>query len=178
MSEAEEEWKPNRRPQSTMALSLAAALDVAFMLDSEVDNLSQSVQQKRQMVTIQNRELEALEAKIREAEQLLKAKASRSSSPISNASHGRNTPRRRPGLEGAFPTDDVEKGCRPSHLSSPISESNPSDEGFTDSSASAATSTDADESANRDDSVSEKEEKGDAQGKDRNHDGSELGGPD
>jgi hypothetical protein len=29
-----------------MARSLAAALDVAFMLDSEVDNLSQSVQQK------------------------------------------------------------------------------------------------------------------------------------
>jgi len=29
-----------------MARSLAAALDAAFMLDSEVDNLSQSVQQK------------------------------------------------------------------------------------------------------------------------------------
>jgi hypothetical protein len=119
------------------------------------------------MVTIQNRELEALEAKIRAAERLLNEKESRSSSPVSNTSHGRNTPRRRPGLEGAFPTDNTDKGRHSSHLSSPISESNPSDEGFTDSSASAATSTDADESANRDDSGGEKEEMGEAQGKEQ-----------
>ncbi|KAL1954396.1 hypothetical protein VTO42DRAFT_1211 [Malbranchea cinnamomea] len=68
MSDKEEEWKPNGRPQSTMAISLAAAMDDAFMLDSDIDSLANSVHYKKQMVTIQSRELEALEAKIREAE--------------------------------------------------------------------------------------------------------------
>ncbi|KAH8705677.1 hypothetical protein BGW36DRAFT_16686 [Talaromyces proteolyticus] len=72
MSDTEQEWKPNpRRPQSTMAQAFSLALDNAFMLDSDVDHLTQSIEQKKQMMTIQARELEALQAKIREAEERL-----------------------------------------------------------------------------------------------------------
>jgi hypothetical protein len=104
------------------------------------------------MVTIQNRELETLEAKIRETEQLLKEQQSRSSASEPDISNGKSSPRRRPGLEGVFPSENAEKGYSSSPLSSPISGNRPSDEGFTDSSTCAATS-------------SENEEKEEAQGK-------------
>lgn len=116
------------------------------------------------MVTIQNRELEALQAKIREAEERLKERESLSS-PRSNIGSGRNNRHRRPALAGVFSTGNGEKGHGPSPLSSPISESHPSEGGFMDSSNSATTSSDADESANRDESASENERKGDGKGK-------------
>lgn len=92
MSDIEEEWKPKGRPQSTMAQNLASALDSAFMLDSEVDHLSNSIQYKKQKVTIQSRELEALEARIREAEERLKLQngAGTSSAQSSGNSHRAN----------------------------------------------------------------------------------------
>ncbi|OJD17236.1 hypothetical protein AJ78_02673 [Emergomyces pasteurianus Ep9510] len=154
MSDIEEEWKPTGRPQSTMARSLAAALDNAFMLDSEVDSLTQSVHYKKQMVTIQNRELEALEARIREAENRLKESSSRSASPEEEPSNSAENgfDRREGDMVGAFPSgQDAEKRYGQSPLSSPNSESHQSDEGFTDGLASAATATssDADDCANR-----------------------------
>ncbi|KKZ68401.1 hypothetical protein EMCG_00170 [[Emmonsia] crescens] len=154
-----------------MARSLAAALDNAFMLDSEVDSLTQSVHYKKQMVTIQNRELEALEARIREAENRLKETSSRSVSPEEESSNtAENGPDQREGaMVGAFPSgQDAEKRHGQSPLSSPTSESHQSDEGFTDGSNSAATSSDADDSANRDDGATRSETQEKENGIDRN----------
>jgi len=64
------------------------------MLDSDLDHLAQSIQQKKQMVTIQARELEALQAKIREAEERLKQKDLHLAS--ASGSSGRNSPDDRP----------------------------------------------------------------------------------
>ncbi|KAI9042838.1 uncharacterized protein KD926_004903 [Aspergillus affinis] len=80
MSDAEQGWKPSGRPQSfvlpTMAQAFSSVLDSAFSLDPGVDNLSQSLEDKRQQMLIQNRELEELQAKIRAAEERLKARES------------------------------------------------------------------------------------------------------
>ncbi|KAG2413324.1 hypothetical protein HFD88_002513 [Aspergillus terreus] len=73
MSDADQEWKPSGRPQSTMAQAFSSALDSVFALDSEVDHLSQTIDQKRFQMLIKNRELEELQAKIRAAEERLKA---------------------------------------------------------------------------------------------------------
>ncbi|PYH90778.1 hypothetical protein BO71DRAFT_461546 [Aspergillus ellipticus CBS 707.79] len=76
MSDTEQEWKPSGRPQSTMAQAFSSALDSAFSLDSDVNHLSQTIDQKRHQMMIQNRELEQLQAKIREAEERLKSRHS------------------------------------------------------------------------------------------------------
>ncbi|KAL4918236.1 hypothetical protein BDW62DRAFT_69817 [Aspergillus aurantiobrunneus] len=76
MSDADQEWKPKGRPQSTMAQAFSSALDSAFSLDTDVDYLSQTVDQKKYQMMIQNRELEELQARIREAEERLKARRS------------------------------------------------------------------------------------------------------
>ncbi|KAL2872753.1 uncharacterized protein BJX67DRAFT_376545 [Aspergillus lucknowensis] len=76
MSDADQEWKPKARPQSTMAQAFSSALDSAFSLDSEVDYLSQTIDQKKFQMIIQNRELEELQARIRQAEERLKARRS------------------------------------------------------------------------------------------------------
>ncbi|ODH39745.1 hypothetical protein ACO22_01791 [Paracoccidioides brasiliensis] len=152
MSDTEEEWKPNGRPQSTMARSLAATLDNLFMLDSEVESLTTSVHYKQQMVTIQNRELEALQARIREAEMRLKEKTSRSISLEEDC----NTEIAAP----LPPGKDVDErnGHSPSSSSS-SPESHQSDEGSTDSSTTAATSSDVDDGASHDGSGNERQEK-------------------
>ncbi|KAL1972630.1 hypothetical protein VTN31DRAFT_7044 [Thermomyces dupontii] len=73
-----EEWQPNpRRPQSTMAQAFSVALDNAFMLDNDINHLDQTVQQKKQMMTIRERELQALQQKIRETEERLKEQEER-----------------------------------------------------------------------------------------------------
>ncbi|KAL4956896.1 hypothetical protein BDW69DRAFT_181145 [Aspergillus filifer] len=72
----DQEWKPKVRPQSTMAQAFSSALDTAFSLDSDVDHLSQSIDQKKYQMMIQNRELEELQNRIREAEERLKARRS------------------------------------------------------------------------------------------------------
>lgn len=76
MSEADQEWKPSGRPTSTMAQAFSASLDSAFSLDSDVTQLSQTIDQKKQRMIIQNRELEELQQRIREAEERLKARES------------------------------------------------------------------------------------------------------
>ncbi|KAL4910096.1 hypothetical protein BDW74DRAFT_173565 [Aspergillus multicolor] len=75
MSDADQEVK-KARPQSTMALAFSSALDSAFSLDSDVDYLSQTIDQKKYQMMIQERELEELQAKIRQAEERLKARGS------------------------------------------------------------------------------------------------------
>ncbi|KAJ5618439.1 hypothetical protein N7528_007082 [Penicillium herquei] len=75
MSDTEQEWKPKVRPQSTMAQAFSSALDSAFMLDSDVNHLSQTIDQKKQQMIIQSRELEALQQRIRETEERLKRQA-------------------------------------------------------------------------------------------------------
>ncbi|CAK37595.1 hypothetical protein AAWM_01507 [Aspergillus awamori] len=76
MSDIDQEWKPKNRPQSTMAQAFSSALDSAFSLDSDVNHLSQTIDQKRHQMMIQERELEQLQARIREAEERLKARQS------------------------------------------------------------------------------------------------------
>ncbi|KAJ5923886.1 hypothetical protein N7466_008073 [Penicillium verhagenii] len=88
MSDLDQEWKPTKiRPQSTMAQAFSSALDSAFSLDSDVNHLSQTVDQKdekltqeletrKQQMIIQSRELEALQERIREAEERLKRSTS------------------------------------------------------------------------------------------------------
>ncbi|GES57090.1 hypothetical protein Y699_02625 [Aspergillus terreus] len=80
MSDADQEWKPSGRPQSTMAQAFSSALDSVFALDSEVDHLSQTIDQKRFQMLMKNRELEELQAKIRAAEERLKAQQANTSS--------------------------------------------------------------------------------------------------
>ncbi|EZF28330.1 Ca2+dependent lipid-binding protein, contains C2 domain protein [Trichophyton interdigitale] len=147
--ELDKEWKPSgRRPQSTMARSLAAALDNAFMLDSEVDNLTNSIHYKQTLVSMQSRELEALEARLRATENRLRMQkgeaplepvkandgANNDNSTSQNGSHKGRTP-----LEVS--TTDKERGLPP--LSTP----NQSDDGFTTNASTSPATTDQDDEA-------------------------------
>ncbi|KAJ5112689.1 hypothetical protein N7532_000734 [Penicillium argentinense] len=76
MDRMDREWKPKMRPQSTMAQDFSTALDSAFMLDSNVNELSQTIDQKKQQMMIQSRELEELQQRIRDAENRLKSRQS------------------------------------------------------------------------------------------------------
>lgn len=108
------------------------------------------------MVMIQNRELEQLQARIRETEQRLKARQSRilTQSDINEAT-GRSEPNA--GTEeytSRGDDEDEEKTHAPqSALSSPIS--GPSDEGSTGSATSAATSHDMDDSGDAEYAIDE-----------------------
>ncbi|KAJ5974537.1 hypothetical protein N7481_011747 [Penicillium waksmanii] len=87
-SDLDREWKPTKmRPQSTMAQDFSTALDSAFSLDSDVNHLSQTIDQKKQAMMIQSRELEELQQRIRDAENRLK---SRQSVNYGSPSTGRN----------------------------------------------------------------------------------------
>ncbi|KAL4876107.1 hypothetical protein BJY04DRAFT_200657 [Aspergillus karnatakaensis] len=90
MSDADQEWKPKARPQSTMAQAFSTALDSAFSLDTEVDYLSQTIDQKKFQMIIQNRELEELQNRIREAENRLKARRSVLVEPSSRPADARD----------------------------------------------------------------------------------------
>ncbi|KAL1966129.1 hypothetical protein VTN77DRAFT_4877 [Rasamsonia byssochlamydoides] len=137
MSDTEQDWKPNpRRPQSTIAQAFSLELDSKFMLDNDVDHLTQTIEQKKQMMTIQARELQALQEKIREAEERLREQESRLASP--SRSNGRHSPND----EGSRQGGEGEESHTRSPTSSPTSDGHPSDEGFTDSATSAATSND------------------------------------
>jgi peptidoglycan hydrolase CwlO-like protein len=59
-----------------MAQAFSSTLDSVFALDSDVDHLSQTIDQKRFQMIIKTRELEELQAKIRETERRLKARQS------------------------------------------------------------------------------------------------------
>ncbi|KAE8352660.1 hypothetical protein BDV28DRAFT_122096 [Aspergillus coremiiformis] len=107
MSDAEQGWKPKARPQSTMAQAFSTALDSVFALDSDVHHLSQTVDERKFQMMIQNRELEELQAKIRATEERLKARKSL----IFDGSGSRSNATQRNGgyqsPESASPTDTV-----------------------------------------------------------------------
>ncbi|MCJ1274694.1 hypothetical protein MMC21_002492 [Puttea exsequens] len=105
----EEEWKPNGRPQSTIARNFSASLNDAFAIDSKLDDLAQSVEQKKQAVNSQNAELEALEAKLRETEDRLKQRQSRNSSPSGINFGNTSSPLRRRPLAEAFGGQENER---------------------------------------------------------------------
>eukprot|EP00914_Ancora_sagittata_P028045 GHVO01055058.1.p1 GENE.GHVO01055058.1~~GHVO01055058.1.p1 ORF type:complete len:140 (-),score=17.77 GHVO01055058.1:146-565(-) len=93
-------WKPTtNRPSSTLALNFMTELDSLFKLDGDMDSLDRNLLEKKQAVTSQTQELEALEARLREAEDRLK-KASSNSPP-----QRKDGQRRRP-LNGVFPEQD------------------------------------------------------------------------
>ncbi|KAL2046908.1 hypothetical protein N7G274_000926 [Stereocaulon virgatum] len=102
MSNDDGDWKPNGRPQSTMARNFSASLNDAFAInDNSLDGLLQSVEQKKQAVNSQSQELEALEARIRETEERLKQQQSRTSSPAGKTGAS-NSPHRRKPLGDTF----------------------------------------------------------------------------
>ena len=94
-----------------MARNLSASLNDAFAMDNHLEGLAQSVELKyfsdsssdnlrliasrKQAVSSQNAELEALEAKLRATEERLKEQRSRNSSPAGRAAGATNSPRRR-----------------------------------------------------------------------------------
>lgn len=97
------------------------------------------------MVTIQTRELEVLQAKIREAEERLREQESRVASPTRiNGRHSPNDDAQGSTQQSNENGEGQEPQAR-SPMSSPISDDHPSDEGFTDSSTSTATSHNLDE---------------------------------
>lgn len=106
-------------------------------------------------MTIQARELEALQAKIRAAEERLKQRKSRVLSPSSHNEAARHN--EDPGRsQDQEQHDENEKARAQSPLSSALSDGHRSDEGFTDSSTSAATSNDFDEAEEEEDESKEK----------------------
>ncbi|KZM19201.1 uncharacterized protein EKO05_0006413 [Ascochyta rabiei] len=77
-------WKPNNRPQSTVARNFMNELDSLFNLDSSLDTLDKTVHDKKQAVSTQAQELEALHKRLREAEERLN-KAAATSPPRQDA---------------------------------------------------------------------------------------------
>jgi len=64
-------WKPNNRPQSTVALNFMDELNALFNLDENLEILDKTVTEKKQAVNTQAQELEALQKRLREAEERL-----------------------------------------------------------------------------------------------------------
>jgi len=111
MSNDDGDWKPNGRPQSTMARNFSASLNDAFAIhDNSLDGLLQSVEQKKQAVDSQNQELEALEARLRETEQRLKERQSRNSSPAGKSG---GSPHRRKPLGDTFSGQENDRAHPP-----------------------------------------------------------------
>lgn len=98
MNNPDRGWKPNGRPQSTLAQNFSAALDDLFKIDGGLDDLSKHVHQRKQTVTIQSEELQALEARLRETEERLKR--AKTSPPSSDR---KNSQRRTPAPESGSP---------------------------------------------------------------------------
>ncbi|KAH7090635.1 hypothetical protein FB567DRAFT_296580 [Paraphoma chrysanthemicola] len=98
-NEWQQGWKPNNRPQSTVARNFMTELDSLFKLDGDLDDLDKNVHQKKQAVSTQTQELEALERRLREAEDRLKE--AKTNSPPRRKDSSRRSP-----LEGVFPAQD------------------------------------------------------------------------
>jgi len=97
--ELDQEWKPNGRPQSTMARSFSAALNDVFKIDNSLADLDAAVEQKKRAVSSQSQELEALEGRLRATEERLR---SRQVSGQSGRSSGPSSPRQRVPLGDTF----------------------------------------------------------------------------
>jgi len=89
-------WKPKNRPQSTIAIQFMSELDSLFKLDGDLDTLDKTVHQKKQAVTTQTQELQALEARLRAAEERLQQ--AKGTSPLRRKDSQRRTP-----VEAVFP---------------------------------------------------------------------------
>ncbi|KAF2848764.1 hypothetical protein T440DRAFT_146271 [Plenodomus tracheiphilus IPT5] len=96
MEDPDHGWKPKNRPQSTVALQFMSELDNLFKLDGDLDTLDKTVHQKKQAVSTQTQELEALEARLRAAEERLQQ--AKGNSPPRRKDSQRRTP-----VEGVFP---------------------------------------------------------------------------
>lgn len=71
MDDPDHGWKPNKRPQSTIARNFMTELDSLFKLDGGIEDLDRTVHEKKAAVSTQTKELEALEARLRAAEERL-----------------------------------------------------------------------------------------------------------
>lgn len=69
------------RPQSVLAANFADQLDNIFLINDTLDELTNSVENKRFSLTSHNAELEALQARLKRTEELLEAKKKRLSFP-------------------------------------------------------------------------------------------------
>ncbi|KAL1890234.1 hypothetical protein Sste5346_008388 [Sporothrix stenoceras] len=103
--ELDRDWKPNgRRPQSTIARSFSLELMDIFRIENSVADLDEQVDKRKQQVTSQTTELEALEARIREMEAMLsKNKTPGASGTNASPTSPRNA---RPSINGVFPPVD------------------------------------------------------------------------
>jgi len=97
MEDPDHGWKPNNRPQSTVARNFMSELDSLFNLDGGLENLDKTVLEKKQAVTTQTKELEALEARLKAAEERLNQ--AKSNSPPANKDSQREQDNAR--LQGA-----------------------------------------------------------------------------
>lgn len=115
------------------------------------------------MVTIQNKELEELEAKIREAENRLKEQEAQVSASASGpSSNGHNSPHRRPATPKTFNT---EKDNNKTPLFSQTQQKSRPREGYYSNSSTSRSRTNADEFGNHSNSardIYEGREEGDA----------------
>jgi len=98
--ELDRKWKPNGRPQSTMARSFSAALNDVFKIDNSLADLDAAVDQNKRAVLNQTSELEALEARLKATEERLKQRQSMGYTGMS--SRGSPSPRRRAPLGDTF----------------------------------------------------------------------------
>jgi len=71
------------RPQSLLAVNFADQLNNIFLLNDTLDELANSVENKRFSLTSHNAELEALQARLKRTEELLEQKKKRLSLPAS-----------------------------------------------------------------------------------------------
>ncbi|KAH8678140.1 hypothetical protein BX600DRAFT_507108 [Xylariales sp. PMI_506] len=105
--ELDRDWQPNgRRPQSTIARSFSAELMDIFRIENSVADLDQQVDKRKQEVTSQASELEALERRIREMEDRL-----RRSQQVPAAT----SPRQRVPVGGAFGDNQQQAQQLPAH---------------------------------------------------------------
>ncbi|KAB5585605.1 hypothetical protein GE09DRAFT_31897 [Coniochaeta sp. 2T2.1] len=85
--ELDRDWKPNgRRPQSTIARSFSAELMDIFRIENSVADLDEQVDRRKQQLSTQTSELEALEARIREMEARLQQRNTSPNSSLSQRS--------------------------------------------------------------------------------------------
>ncbi|KAE8853725.1 hypothetical protein HRS9122_00717 [Pyrenophora teres f. teres] len=106
-------WKPNNRPQSTVARNFMSELDCLFNLDEGLEMLDKTVLEKKHAVTTQTRELEALEARLRAAEERLNQ--AKGNSPPARKDSQRRTP-----VEASF--SDQDKARLEEASSSPLAQ--------------------------------------------------------
>ncbi|RAR01530.1 ap4a phosphorylase 2 [Stemphylium lycopersici] len=99
MEDPDQGWKPNNRPQSTVARNFMSELDSLFNLDGGVENLDKTVLEKKEAVTTQTKELEALEARLRAAEERLNQ--AKSNSPPAKSDNQRRPDQDQARLQGA-----------------------------------------------------------------------------